>query len=185
MENEVWRDIEGYEGLYRVSNLGRVSSIKRTVSMRINDSTTKQTVNGRIMKPWITGYNSNYFCVSLCLSGKRKNNLVHRLVARAFIENKENKPQVDHIDGNQKNNNVKNLRWVSNHENSFHYKKTMPIKGYTKKVGATGARYLCTFVIYKKGYFLGSFSTPEESQAVYKEAYVSWYGVEPNLITPN
>lgn len=100
---EVWRDVVGYEGLYQVSNLGRVKSFHRYK-------------DGMIVKPAITS--KGYCRVDLQKnSQKRKVSKVHRLVAQAFIPNPENKPEIDHIDGNKQNNRADNLRWCTHKEN--------------------------------------------------------------------
>lgn len=113
---EIWKDIKGYEGLYQVSNLGRVKSMARETPFtnRWGQRITR-TKKEFIMKDKTTcnGYKG------ICL---RNNGMkwigIHRLVAIAFIPNPENKPEVDHIDGNKKNNCVDNLRWVTKEENN-------------------------------------------------------------------
>lgn len=111
INGEIWKDVVGYEGLYKVSNFGRIKSFP----LRSNH-------NGElIMKNQIiTGYK----VVSLCKNNKMKLVKVHRLVAIAFIDNPDNKPQVNHIDGNKLNNNVDNLEWVTAQENSIHAFRT-------------------------------------------------------------
>ena len=99
---EEWRDVAGYEGLYQVSNLGRVK--------RLGYSRKE-----KILKP--AKYKDLYFFVILSHNGKRSKNYIHRLVAIAFIPNPENKREVDHIDGNKTNNYVSNLQWCSHREN--------------------------------------------------------------------
>lgn len=99
---EIWKDIEGYKGLYQISNLGRIYSIK----------------TNKIRKFYKTS--KGYLRVSLCLNGKNKNFLIHQLVAKAFLPNPENKLQVNHIDGIKTNNRVNNLEWVTNYENIVH-----------------------------------------------------------------
>ena len=106
---EIWKDIDGFEGLYQISNLGRVKSLKRKV---ITKNGHYQGYNEKILKLSKTNR-----CVLLCKNGKIFPKLVHRLVAQAFIPNPENKPCVDHIDTDMKNNNVNNLRWVTQKEN--------------------------------------------------------------------
>ena len=100
--DEIWRDIEGYEGLYQISNKGRVKSL----------------YNGseRILRPGIDGY--GYMFVGLYHDNIRNFFKLHRLVAQAFIPNLYNKPQVNHLDENKKNNCVDNLEWATAKENS-------------------------------------------------------------------
>lgn len=107
---EIWKDIKGYEGLYQVSNLGNVKSLKRK---RFNYRLQKIiTVNSeKTLKSSLDG--KNYLFVTLQNDKSRKNSKLHRLVAEAFIPNPNNLPQVNHIDGNKHNNNVNNLEWCS------------------------------------------------------------------------
>lgn len=100
---EIWKDIKGYEGLYQISNLGRVKSLSRMMK--------KRKCVELIKVPSIT--NGGYYRLPLCKYGKIKYYHIHRLVAEAFIPNLENKPTVDHIDRNRLNNNVCNLRWAT------------------------------------------------------------------------
>jgi hypothetical protein len=99
---EIWKDIKGYEGLYQVSNLGRVKTLKLKFGKQRADT---------IMKPSVSVW--GYGRVCLIKNKKGKNYYVHRLVAEAFIPNLENKPTVDHIDRNKLNNVVSNLRWAT------------------------------------------------------------------------
>jgi len=112
---EEWRDIKGYEGLYQVSNLGRVKSFNIW-------NGHKYIYGERILKPTLRKVTSKYYFYSISL---RKNNQskhfrVHRLVAMAFIPNSQNKKEVNHIDSNPLNNNVVNLEWVTRMENVIH-----------------------------------------------------------------
>ena len=104
---EEWRDIEGYEGLYQVSNLGRVKSLARVV---IRSDGKPNTVNEKILK---YGMNRGYCAVVLCKDGKKKMYKVHRLVAMAFLRNPHNLPEVNHKDEDKKNNCVDNLEWCT------------------------------------------------------------------------
>lgn len=101
---EIWKDIKGYEGLYKVSNLGRIKSFKT--------SKTKVLTN----QPDSRGY----LQIGLIKDKKRKNFKVHRLVAEAFIENKFNKPHVNHINEDKMDNRSVNLEWVTQSENANH-----------------------------------------------------------------
>lgn len=119
MPTEIWKDIAGYEGLYQVSNFGRVKSLPRTVTYTRICNNKEQNVishhSGRIMSLPTNG--AGYIHVPIT---RGKNMQVHRLVAEAFIPNPENKPFVNHIDGNKTNNRVDNLEWVTNRENQRH-----------------------------------------------------------------
>lgn len=101
---EIWKDIEGYEGLYQVSNLGRVKSfLKNKYVGAIRAFATDK---------------DGYFTIVLHKPGQKYNKKVHRLVATAFIPNPLNKPCIDHINTNRKDNRVDNLRWCTVKENA-------------------------------------------------------------------
>jgi hypothetical protein len=112
---ETWRVIAGFEGLYEVSDLGRVRSLPRF------------HCSGRIRKATLA---SGYLCLQLGQRGARHTYLVHRLVARAFIPNPENKLEVNHIKQPKTNNCVSNLEWVTALENGHHAAATgLAVKG--------------------------------------------------------
>jgi len=94
---EIWKDIKDYEGLYQVSNLGNVKSLR----------------TNNLLKP----SNGEYKQVTLCNKGKRKTIAIHRLVAETFIDNPFNKKQVNHKDENKHNNCVNNLEFCTHKEN--------------------------------------------------------------------
>lgn len=113
---EIWKAVPGYEGKYEVSNLGRVKSLARKFYCK--NGITNQ-VRERILKPGTDG--SGYFRCALCSDKKLTTFKVHRLVARAFVsgETKE-RFQVNHKDGNKKNNRSDNLEWATVSENCQH-----------------------------------------------------------------
>lgn len=94
---EIWRDIEGYEGCYQVSNFGRVKSLK--------------FCKEKILKAQLVS--GGYLAVNLCKECKRKTHTIHRLVAFAFLPNPDNFPFVNHKDENPSNNIVSNIEWCS------------------------------------------------------------------------
>lgn len=109
---EIWKDIENYEGLYQVSSLGRVRSMDRVVA---DSRTGHRTLKGKIMS--LPNNQRGYQIVRLSKDGKKTTYFVHRLVAQTFIPNPEEKPQIDHIDTNPANNRIDNLRWATPKEN--------------------------------------------------------------------
>ena len=108
---EIWKDIDGYEGLYQISNLGRVKTLERMVPVyrgyRYQPESIKKTVVDKL----------GYEYVMLVKDGKRKNHKLARLVALHFIPNPDNLPNVMHIDNNRANSRVDNLKWVSVYDN--------------------------------------------------------------------
>lgn len=125
---EVWRDIDGYEGLYQVSNLGNVRSVDRYTNCGNGSGLKyKQLKKGIMLKPCIT--NSNYKQVLLCNNGIMKAKKVHRLVAETFIPNPNNLPEVNHKDENKLNNCINNLEWCSSKYN-MQYSQAKKINQY-------------------------------------------------------
>lgn len=122
---EEWRDVIGFEGLYQVSNLGRVKGLDRLVDTNINN-VDKRISKGKLLKPQFN--NKGYKRVNLCKNGTFKSVFVHRLVAEAFIPNPNNYPVVNHKDENKQNNCVENLEWCTQ-------KYNMNWNGVMKKVG--------------------------------------------------
>lgn len=113
-EQEIWKDVVGYEGLYQVSNLGRVKSCAR----KIDRGKYVEDRGDIIMSPFLNAH--GYFTVMLSKRGKKKQHRIHQMVARAFIPNPENKEMINHIDCNTQNNRVENLEWCTNSENQLH-----------------------------------------------------------------
>lgn len=117
---ELWKDVVGYEGKYQVSNLGRVKRVAH-YSYHPRGAGHRFFLPEKILKLNINRPDSHPELVAtLSKDGHGRSFLVHRLVAQAFIPNPENKPQVNHIDGNSLHNFVTNLEWVTGAENMQH-----------------------------------------------------------------
>ena len=132
MEKEIWKPIKDFESSYEVSNLGNVRSIDRYVEYIGTNQThkkmnMKQFKKGKILIPAL--HKNGYFFVAL----PKKQKSIHRLVAETFIPNPNNLPQINHKDGNKKNNNVKNLEWCNQSYNTQHAYDNNLIKHYRKK----------------------------------------------------
>jgi len=113
---EIWKEIKGYEGLYQVSNLGNIKHLKFKKKNVLTGGFS--LIKERILKP-VKHYNG-YVFVDLHKNGSHKITAIHRIVALNFIDNINNKPQVNHFDGNKENNNVINLEWCTMSENMIH-----------------------------------------------------------------
>lgn len=133
---EIWKDIKGWEGYYQVSNLGRIRSLDRNIYCKSKNQYTKfdniHKFKGQIIKP--NEERNGYYQVHLCKHSKKKWMKVHRLVAEAFISNPDNLLQINHIDGNKKNNNVINLEYCTQSENITHAYKNGLIKPATSSI---------------------------------------------------
>jgi len=115
MQKEIWKDIEGYEGLYQASNLGRIRSLDRYIPHSLGGSAF-------IRSKILSGYSKNckYERLTLYSNTNSKTYLVHRIIANTFVSNPENKPYVNHIDGDKLNNKASNLEWCTAKENTHH-----------------------------------------------------------------
>lgn len=112
---EVWKDIVGFEGLYKISSKGQVKSCERKTFFENRSGFRIEPE--KILK---FGINKGYKFVSLSKGDKQKSYRIHRLVGEHFIDNPNNLPQINHKDCNKENNNFENLEWVTNKENFIH-----------------------------------------------------------------
>ena len=117
-ENEVWKDVAGYEGYYQVSNKGNVRSVERIVRGR--------KYGGRTLRP--AHDIGGYLYVVLSKNGVTKNKKVHRLVAEAFIPNPNNYLEINHKDEDKTNNHVENLEWCTREHNINHGTRTEKVR---------------------------------------------------------
>lgn len=147
MNEEVWKDIEGYEGLYQVSNMGRVRSLDHYTYRRFNFGVCKEMFyKGKVLKAIID--KDGYELTNFGKGAKQEMHKVHRLVANAFIPKIEGKDQVNHKDGNKRNNRVENLECCNASENQLHsiyvlvHKNPIP-KAFVKKQLEQRKRVIC------------------------------------------
>lgn len=148
---EIFKDINGYEGLYQVSNFGNVKSANGIRSSHKN--------------------NSGYLCIDLYKNNKRKKYLIHKLVAEAFLDRIDGKDYIDHIDEDKNNNNSKNLRWCTHRENSIFRSSRMSNKS-SKYTGIhwhiLRKKWIASIRINGKKISLGSFSNEHEAHLKYE-----------------
>ena len=111
MEQEIWKPVVGYEGVYEVSNKGRIKSLERIVNAKNRQIHKRESI--RNLK-----INDGYYYVTLAKNSKRETIAVHRIVAMAFIEKPNGKNHIDHINTNRLDNRVENLKWCKRLENA-------------------------------------------------------------------
>lgn len=169
---DVWRKIKGYGDRYRISDTGKIVSNYSGIPV--------------ILQRAVIGKNG-YYHIELYNNGIRKNFLVHRLVAKVFVPNPKNKPQVNHKDGNKINNCKSNLEWATSSENMRHaYPKLLEgIQNRTKKNKFIRGAY------YRRGkyesnlridgtlHYLGAFDNESYAHEIYYIHFVWHYGYEP------
>ena len=158
-ETEVWKDIVGYEGLYQVSNYGRVKHLNAIVTTCSGTKTTKE----RVLTPHIQ--NSGYLMVDLYKDNKRKNMLVHRLVAMAFVPNPNCLKVVNHKDSTRTNCHAENLEWCTmsyNHKYSYDNNNRRQYMNW--KSGKDNANSKPVFANDKNGKFVFRFDSIAEAE---------------------
>lgn len=153
-EVEIWKDVPGYEGLYQVSSLGKVKSLQKHVKMPNGGVFIRKE---SIMKQRITKY--GYADVSLCLSSKKRNFFVHRLVALAHLDNSEFKPEVNHKNGSKIDNRAVNLEWSTPSENVNH---SLSVLGVKRSKGDNHHKSRPINLYDHNGNFIGSYGSMVE-----------------------
>lgn len=163
---EIWKDIEGYEGYYQVSNMGRVKSLSRPIY------TIETHKMYRISKEKIKCFKidkDGYRTVTLSIDGNDKTFKVHRLVAQAFIPNPNNLPEVNHIDLDRSNNFVNNLEWCIHSDNIKHSQDAG--KYIIGNTGTNNGRSKTVNVFDNKHRYLKTFNSIKETAIWLKENY--------------
>lgn len=158
MEKEIWKDVSGFEELYQISNLGRFKIKQKIIS---KNKRGERIFKEKIITGTTTGKIGNqYKTVSISENDFIKRVKLHRLVALAFIENKENLPFVNHIDHNTFNNKVTNLEWVSAMDNACH--SVLKIIKKSKYIGVTYSKkqknWIARTTIYGKRKHIGVYN---------------------------
>lgn len=125
---EIWKDIPGTDGEYKISNYGKVMTAK----------------TGRMLSPTIDA--RGYERVCLFKMDRHRRYKVHRLVAITFIPNPDNKDQVNHKDGNKRNNSTDNLEWVTNEENMHHSRENGLHEGHKRFCESRKKRIIATHI---------------------------------------
>jgi hypothetical protein len=159
--DELWKPISGFEGLYEVNSFGNVRSLDRVILDNVRNC--NRTLKGRSILANVG--TTGYYYVSLYKNGKQTKKKNHRLVAETFIPNPENKPQVNHIDENKLNNNLENLEWVTEKENTNHGTGTL-------RRGLIQGKAVAQF---KDGEFVNSFYSIHQAERLtgVKRAHIS------------
>lgn len=177
---EIWKNINGYEGLYQISNLGRVKSLERRV--RNNKNGGERIVKEALLNPTDNG--KGYKIIGLRKNAHRKNYYIHRLVAENFLKNDENKKYVNHLDYDTTNNVVTNLEWCTQKEN-IRYSVAHMKKPRTKcKPTNTGEKYIIRIILSDGSYSYRvcistkkidkSFKSLDDAIAFRNEVIIQW-----------
>lgn len=157
---EIWKDIPGFEGIYKISNFGEVKSLSRIIKReKVGDFIR----NEKILNPFLIS--AGYFCIKVINNQKSEHFRIHRLIAILFIPNPYNKPEVNHINGIRTDNRIENLEWVNERENCCHGNRTKNKSSqyvgvsFCKQTG----KWKATIMYMKKSRTLGRFDSEVEA----------------------
>lgn len=177
MEKEIWKDIEGYEGLYQVSNLGNV----RSVSLRGKGIGKGRSRQGKLLKPALS---DGYPFVVLSIDGKGKKCLIHRLVAKAFIPNPNNLPCVNHKSEIRTENFVENLEWCTYKYNNNYKEKGKRISASKINLNSRGGNVPAKKVACytKEGELVEVFDSMYDAKRKYNYSPASIYNAINNKV---
>lgn len=154
--DEVWKDIDGFEGVYQISNLGRVKSLRRYRKSKLGKNVL---IEETILNGAVDAY--GYKIIGLSKNGKSHRKKIHRLIAEAFIPNSENKPQINHIDGDKLNNSIENLEWCTSSENNLHKARNLGVGKTRDRVKSREP----VLMLARNGYIYGRFDSISEASA--------------------
>lgn len=160
-EQEIWKDIPGYEGLYQVSNQGRVKSLLRKAVVQGN---SYRSVPSKIL--FLNMSRGGYATVCLCRENKKMTHLLHRLVAQAFVANPDSKRTVNHINGDKSDNRASNLERNTYSENIVHAFKVLGRRPTRHWLGKGGKGFHLNKKIYQlsiDGKFIREFNSITEA----------------------
>lgn len=172
MSEEIWKDIEGFERFYQISNQGRVKSLSRNQWNGNSYWNSKE----KFLKPYIS---MGYYKVDLYMSQKRRKVFIHNLVGVAFIDNPENKRTINHEDGDKLNNNDWNLTWSTDTEQQLHSNRVISGRKRGVFIRADGKAWYARIKIGKEYKYLGSFNDKEDAYQAFYNKYLEVHGVKP------
>jgi len=160
MSNEEWRCVAEYEGLYEVSNLGRIRSLDHTT---VDTKNIERSFKGRVLS--LSTDSHGYNIKTLYLNGERCAFRLHRLIAQAFISNPNDLPYIDHVDGNKENNNINNLEWVTAQENTERYHSKIESSSKYNKVSFSPShkKWIAQLLVDGKSIHIGSFDSEDDA----------------------
>lgn len=161
---EIWKAIQGYEGFYQISNLGKIKSLSRKILNNKGFYISKE----RLLNPSIN--KDGYFAVCFCKNKKQSVKKVHQLLAMAFLNHTPNGYTlvVDHINCNTLDNRLENLQVITNRENLSKDKKNKTSKYTGVSWDKSKNKWVSQIIINSKHNFLGRFNTEEEASEAYQ-----------------